>query len=153
MARLESNAKMGFYPTPETTLEHLKEWISCGESVHLLDPCSGAGKALAELAGQGRTYGIELDQERGAEAKGTLDRFAEGSIFNARINPLGSMGLLFLNPPYDTEDGERVEMKFLKHAHKWLADGGLLVFIVPGHVLEESGAGSGSATGTKTSAS
>ena len=57
------------------------------------------------------------------------------SIFDARVNPLGSMGLLFLNPPYDTEEGERVEMKFLKHSLKWLCPDGVLIFIVPEHIL------------------
>jgi hypothetical protein len=55
----------------------------------------------------------------------------QGSIFDARINPLGSLGLLYLNPPYDWDDGERLEMKFLKHAHKWLCTDGVLVFLVP----------------------
>ncbi len=135
MARLESNAKMGYYPTPETTLQHLTKWISSGEGAHLLDPCCGTGDALARIAGGSRTYGIELDRERGAEAVEVLASFAGGSLLTARINPLASMGLLFLNPPYDTADGERVEMQFLKHAHKWLADGGVLVFIVPERVL------------------
>jgi 16S rRNA G966 N2-methylase RsmD len=40
-------------------------------------------------------------------------------------------GLLYLNPPYDTEAGKRVEMEFLKHSMKWLTPGGLLVFIIP----------------------
>ena len=55
----------------------------------------------------------------------------QGSILDARINPLGSVGLLYLNPPYDWDDGERLEMKFLKHAHKWLCTDGVLVFLVP----------------------
>jgi len=36
-----------------------------------------------------------------------------------------------LNPPYDWDEGERLEMKFLKHAHKWLCNDGVLVFLVP----------------------
>ena len=28
MARLESNAKMGFYPTPQHTLLHILNWIA-----------------------------------------------------------------------------------------------------------------------------
>ena len=135
MARLESNSKMGFYPTPETTLEHLKKWISCDKGTHILDPCCGTGDALARIAGSARTYGIELDRDRGEMAGKVLVSFAEGSLLSARINPLASMGLLFLNPPYDTVDGERVELQFLKHAHKWLVHGGVLVFIVPERVL------------------
>jgi hypothetical protein len=135
MARLESNSKMGYYPTWETTLRHLRGWISCGEATHTLDPCCGTGGALAEIAQGTHTYGIELDHNRAQSAGDILAECVEGSIFTARINPLGSMGLLFLNPPYDASDGERVEMQFLKAAHKWLAHGGVLVFIVPEHVF------------------
>ena len=46
------------------------------------------------------------------------------------------MGLLWLNPLYNSENGERTEMKFLKHSIKWLCYHGILVFIVPEHILE-----------------
>jgi hypothetical protein len=74
---------------------------------------------------------MELDAHRAVEAGEKLRFAAQGSIFDTRINPLGSMGLLYLNPPYDWDNGERLEMKFLKHAHKWLCTDGVLVFIVP----------------------
>ena len=136
MARLESNAKMGFYPTPETTLR-ASEGMDLVRRRHppsrsVLRRREGPRRRSQGKAGP---TGSSLTRSGAWRQGEALTCFAEGSIFNARINPLGSMGLLFLNPPYDTEDGERVEMKFLKHAHKWLADGGLLVFIVPGHVL------------------
>ena len=69
---------------------------------------------------------------KGLSEHGEKLQFAvQGSIFDARINPLASIGLLYLNPPYDWDEGERVEMKFLKHAHKWLCTDGVLVFLVP----------------------
>ncbi len=81
-------------------------------------------------------YGVELDRERADRAAGKLNYLALGSIFDVRINPLASIGLLYLNPPYDMENGERVEMQFLKHATKWLCDGGILVFLVPEHIFD-----------------
>ena len=145
MARIASEAKMGFYPTPEISLDYISRWISStpergNRSVHFLDPCCGEGEALACVSCSGRawTWGIELDSERAMAASSRLHDVIAGSIFEARINPLGSMGLLWLNPPYSIEDGERLEMKFLRHGIKWLASGGLLVFIVPEHVLSEA---------------
>jgi SAM-dependent methyltransferase len=138
MARLESNRKMGYYPTPSQTLSHILDWIrpASGGRCHLLDPCCGTGKALQHfITDSATTYGVELDLERVAEAQKRLHHAVQGSIFTARINPLGSMGLLYLNPPYDWEEGERLEMKFLKHAIKWLCTDGVLVFIIPGPVL------------------
>lgn len=77
------------------------------------------------------THGVELDAQRATAARENLRFAVQGSIFDARINPLGSIGLLYLNPPYDWDEGERVEMRFLKAAHRWLSTDGVLVFIVP----------------------
>jgi hypothetical protein len=153
MARLASEAKMGFYPTPERSLEEITEWIEIGEgnsriqmnsedgaAFHLLDPCCGDGEALQHVVRFTRktvTWGIELDIERAMEASNILDTVIQCSIFDARINPLGSVGLLWLNPPYSTEDRERVEMKFLRHSMKWLVTDGVLIFIIPETILDE----------------
>ena len=139
MARLESNAKMGYYPTPQQTLFRIPDWLEFPKpagtkSCHVLDPCCGTGEALQHVHYRNphiTTYGIELDAQRIMEACERLRFTAHGSIFDARINPLGSIGLLYLNPPYDWDEGERLEMKFLKHAHKWLCADGVLVFLVP----------------------
>lgn len=138
MARLASNAKMGFYPTPDKTLRLLRKWLNFDERSKVLDPCCGPGTALKLLTGGNSdvvTYGVELDSTRAAQAENNLTHQALGSIFDVRINPLASIGLLYLNPPYDTENGERVEMEFLKHAAKWLAHDGVLVFLVPEHIF------------------
>ena len=150
MARLESSGKMGYYPTPAKSLECFSTWFSYRgrntwsdqlQLYHLLDPCAGNGHALKELAWRlnyrAKTYGIELDMERAIEAQKELDIATQGSLFDARVNPLGCMGLLYLNPPYDTDNGERLEMKFLKHAVKWLVEGGILMFLVPEHIFLE----------------
>ena len=144
MARLESNAKMGYYPTPQKTLEIISTWIQTQKRrynmCHVLDPCAGTGEALNKLVKHlypMTTYGIELDMERATDAQGCLSVATQGSMFDARVNPLGCMGLLYLNPPYETEEGERLEMKFLKHAIKWLATGGVLMFLVPENVFAE----------------
>lgn len=147
MARLESEAKMGFYPTPEESLSCIDEWIavdtpdiSSDKEFHYLDPCCGEGNALVKAKrwrSDITTWGIELDAERAMRAAETLDNVTQCSIFDARINPLECMGLLWLNPPYNSEEGERVEMKFLKHSMKWLCPDGVLVFIVPEHIFNE----------------
>ncbi|MEW6418568.1 MAG: DUF6094 domain-containing protein [Nitrospirota bacterium] len=153
MARLAAEAKMGFYPTPERSLQEINRWIEIeggyrhtqsngqdGCVFHLLDPCCGNGEALQSVVRypyKTVTWGIELDIERAMEASNNLDTVIQCSIFDARVNPLGSMGLLWLNPPYSTEDRERVEMKFLKHSMKWLVSDGVLVFIVPENILDE----------------
>ena len=50
MARLGSQAKAGFYPTPEKVCGQLKQLLDIEEDARLLDPCCGKGKTLANLA-------------------------------------------------------------------------------------------------------
>ncbi|MEW6542445.1 MAG: DUF6094 domain-containing protein [Nitrospirota bacterium] len=145
MARLASQAKMGFYPTPPLSLARVAAWVrpkarDRDEPYALLDPCCGEGQALKTIANQfhaSQTWGIEPDVDRAMQASQILQTVVQGSIFDARINPLACMGLLWLNPPYDTEGRVRSEVTFLKHAHKWLVPGGVLVFIVPEAIIQD----------------
>jgi hypothetical protein len=138
MARLESNKKMGYYPTPKETLRVIERWINAGYGTNFLDPCCGEGKAISHVSNfRVTTWGVELDVERALKSSEFLNEIIQSSIFGAKITPK-SMGLLWLNPPYDhAENGERVEMQFLKHSIQWLCDDGILVFIVPEPVLQK----------------
>lgn len=70
MARIESQAKAGYYPTPESVCELLKTKITRQVGARLLDPCCGTGAAIADLApATTTTYGIELNHERATEAR------------------------------------------------------------------------------------
>lgn len=143
MARLASDAKMGYYPTPYETLRVISRFLNINYegSVYLLDPCCGEGEALWEIANpfgwRATSYGVELDAKRVVGASGVLSHVVQCSTFDVRINPLGCMGLLWLNPPYGSEGGERYEMKFLKHSAKWLCKDGVVVYLVPEPLLEK----------------
>jgi hypothetical protein len=143
MARLASQAKCGFYPTPPQSLQAIIKWLRCAQyhkPTHLLDPCCGEGAALAAVQRQcgyaAKTWGIELDADRAVASSQVLGTVVQGSMFDARINPLGTMGLLWLNPPYDREENGRTELAFLKHAAKWLAPHGVVAYLVPEYILE-----------------
>lgn len=144
MARIAAEAKMGYYPTPILSLRYIADRIGVAalSKVHCLDPCCGEGSAIRyvkEVSAGGRAvvWGVELDADRAAKAVVTGLNVEQGSIYEARINPLESMGLLYLNPPYSTDDGERLEMQFLRYSVKWLAPSGVMVFIVPEHIFEK----------------
>lgn len=135
MARLESQKKMGYYPTPDVTLDCIMEKLNISPEATLMDPCCGEGFALSRLTYEGTPYGVELDTERALSASDKLNAVLCGSIYETIVRPFDSFSLLYLNPPYDWEDGERAEFRFLRQSHKWLMKGGLLVYIVPEHVL------------------
>ena len=95
MARLESQAKAGFYPTPPEVVEAVAKLIELnGGQIYLLDPCCGDGRALfllkRKLLEYNRgtvivTYGIELNKDRAREAKRALGRVIRGDAFNTVI--------------------------------------------------------------------
>lgn len=138
MARLASMEKMGYYPTPDKTLESIKDKILCEDNSTSLDPCCGTGEALKKLEEYYNytfSYGIELDGNRYNDARITLNTAICGSIFETIIKPLECFSLLFLNPPYDWEKGERMEYIFLKESFRWLQREGLLIYIIPEYIL------------------
>ena len=86
------------------------------------------------------TYGVELHAERAREAESRLGHVLGTDLFQTSIAN-GAFGLLLLNPPYDfdsAEDEKRTEQAFLRQTTRYLAVGGLLVFVVPSQRLRES---------------
>lgn len=146
MARLEGVAKAQFYPTPPSVVERVAALIRLAPSAHrravrLLDPCCGPGDALRQFAdaiGGGETYGIEIEQHRAADARTSLDHVIAGSAFAVRLGH-EAFSCLWLNPPYDQDDGgKRLEHSFLTTISRTLAPGGLLIYIVPQARLAQS---------------
>ena len=144
--RLAAQAKGGFYPTPPRVVDLISELIygATGryrgrDILRVLDPCCGAGEALAQFADRLReqgdvaveTCGVELHRDRAEAAAHRLDRALAADLFATSIAN-GAFGALLLNPPYDyDQEDKRVEHAFLTHCTRYLLDDGLLVFIVP----------------------
>ncbi len=145
--RLAAQSKGGYYPTPDRVVDLIADLIRTPngyyyrdkETLRILDPCCGAGDALHRLAdGLNRpnavsieTYGVELHRDRAEEAERRLDRTLASDLFATSIAN-GAFGLLLLNPPYDWDsEDKRVEHAFLTQTTRYLAEDGLLVFIVP----------------------
>ena len=152
--RLAAQAKGGFYPTPERVVDLIADLIHTPsghyhrgwETIRILDPCCGAGEALRRLAESLdrpdsmpiETYGVELHRDRAEEAEKVLHRTLASDLFQTSIAN-GAFGLLLLNPPYDWDsEDKRVEHAFLTQTTRYLAENGLLVFIVPRQRLSYS---------------
>jgi len=138
MARLASQEKLGYYPTPPEVVKQIKRMLHIVPGARLLDPCCGEGEALRIVAdGEDiATYGVELDKSRFKESSKVLDHvlWADG-LHEVSISRKG-FSLVWLNPPYDTDvapDGERerVEVQFLKKYWDHLQPKGVLIYIIP----------------------
>jgi len=145
MTRLASTAKAGFFPTPERVTEWIaRSGIPSARRGRVLDPCCGEGIAAQHVASAWNleAYGIEIDAERALEASARLQRVLHLDYASVRA-PHHAFQVLFLNPPYDTAEGEgrRTEYQFLRDTTKWLQPGGLLVYLVPQYRVDARMAG------------
>ena len=136
MARLESVAKQGFYPTPETVSDIIAQYIQpTNKLFYALDPCCGKGTALKDLISKigtnGKGYGIEINSTRAKKSESVLDKVLNVDVSDIDC-PKGAFSVMLLNPPYDYDDnGKRLEYTFLKATAKYLRTSGLLIFIIP----------------------
>lgn len=153
--RLKAKTTMGYVPTPDKTLAHLKTWLSragdeasslkSGQLYRLLDPCCGKGEALSAIAqaigpGPIETYGIELSDERAAAAESVLTHVINTAYEHMTLTD-ETFSFTILNPAYDGETmtggGQRLEETFLYATTPRLAPGGVLVFIIPHKRINE----------------
>lgn len=150
MARIASEQKGGYYPTPSRQVELIAERLRVepGTQVNLFDPCAGEGRALSgfadTLAAQGAkvtTYGIELEKQRAETARKKIDHVICAPYEDTRVTP-HSMSYMWLNPPYDDRGNERAEVIFLGEltdsGNGRLQPGGLLGFCIPQYVLAKA---------------
>lgn len=143
--RLEGQAKLGYYPTPEQTLSHLVTWLRTdGEGLRrYLDPCCGKGEALAAITiahNPAESYGIELSDVRAETAAKCLTHVLPAGYENAVLTD-ETFSLVLLNPPYDGEGttggGVRLEETFLLNTTARLVSGGVLIYLIPHARLSE----------------
>ena len=158
--RKEGWANQGYYPTPERVTQivasavsmlpyrRLNNTDSSIDQCRILDPCCGEGIAVRQFADiiqprgtinfETYTYGLEINRERSSKARTLLNQVWNADIDQTRIYP-DTYHCLWLNPPYDwDQDGDstgRLESRFLHKSTPGLVPSGLLIYIIPYHVL------------------
>lgn len=157
MTRLANQEKAGYFPLPPSVTDLILSHISAPHGGRIYDPCAGEGTALVALAEalSLSPFGVELHEERAQAARQQVEsllarrltvsrsaklpvkqtRILHDSFLNAKTSRDG-FNLLYLNPPYDHDSEEgRLEYKFLMHLRPFLQPDGLLVYVIPQHVL------------------
>lgn len=156
MARAESIALGGYYPTPNHLLPLIAKTLDTAANAeyNIADPCAGEGTAIVTLAqtafaeSLSRTtiHACELETTRAATL---LQNITEsGAQYQSRTNVLQGdafrillktdpfLGFLYLNPPYDLDPLHgRLEERFLNRFTRTLVEGGVLAFVVPHYAL------------------
>ena len=165
MTRLANIEKAGYFPLPPTVTTLIASHITAPHGGRLPDPCAGEGAALVALAEalDLEPYGVELHEGRAKIAQGRIadlglriadwGQIPQSAIRNPKSllhdsylslkSPRSGYNLLYLNPPYLRDDEEqgmdesngRAEYQFLWRTRPYLQPGGLLVYVVPRHIL------------------
>jgi hypothetical protein len=155
MARPESQATAGYFPTPVHLLPRIASLVDLQrerfDQPLFFDPCAGTGSAILTLAAwvldldpsdAGRyCQAIEIEATRAEALRRQMPHGAahhgDALTFGLGANPGASV--LFLNPPYDTDpELGRLEHRFLVRFTEALAPGGALLFVVPYYALAAS---------------
>jgi hypothetical protein len=146
MARLESESKGGFYPTPPEEMASILKRLRVeeGSPISILDPCCGKAHVLKQIqsdllnkGAQATTYGIEIEKTRAEEAKQFADHLIACGYVEARLSH-GAFSFLYLNPPFMELGKERAETIFFRDLTApdgYIPVGGLVIFNLPQYVL------------------
>lgn len=151
MTRLANVEKAGYYPLPPTITAMVASHIETPQRGRILDPCAGEGQALLTLADRLNLepFGIELHEGRAKKAREAVEKWINEQpdsqepptrlLHDSYLNlatTRGGFNLLFLNPPYDRDDEYgRLEYQWLVRTRPGLQKGGLLIWVVPQHLL------------------
>jgi len=144
--RTAGRIKLGYYPLPVAEGDRIrKRLLFPDKHCSIVDPCVGTGAALLQVTSGATTslYGIELDTDRAATANQNGIQTVHGNAMDAKANQ-HQFSMLYLNPPYDTELGpfanQRMEYLFLSHCYRWLANKGVLIFVIPHRAIDSCSA-------------
>lgn len=148
MARLASEARAGFYPIAPGVMSLLLKHLYLKpvipdkprDTIQFIDPCCGKGAAMKQIADTlgipyDHAYGIELDGQRGKDAKEAMpgaNILEPASFFGTQITGF-SFGLAYVNPPFSDElgGGKREEQTFCDKATRLLTPHGIMVLVCP----------------------
>ncbi|MGB8345724.1 MAG: DUF6094 domain-containing protein [Ktedonobacteraceae bacterium] len=135
--RLVNLARSSFVRTPPALAERIARTLLAfpqGKTVTILDPTAGEGDLLLPCCSipHTRVFGVEISAARAALAR---ERLPHAEIISCAFEgvsiPKASMSLVLANPPYFSDDGERVEYRIIADAGTLLAPGGVMVAIIP----------------------
>lgn len=153
MARPQSDAKLGFFPFPEPCLPLLARHLgrpADPAACYVLDPCAGEGVAVNYLAKTldvpgSNVFAVELSTARSETIRREYPetRILGPASFTGIAASYNCFSLSYVNPPYSDEmgGGRREELTFLVRTINHAAAGGVVVLVVPEHVVFEWGSG------------
>ena len=123
-----------YYPTPIEVVNSVLSDIDFRGGKKVLEPSCGCGRFMDAIRKQGGdVFGVEYDAGRVAECRSKGHSVLHGNFLETV--PIAKYDLVVMNPPF----AGRHYVKHLKHAMKYLKDGGALYSILPASAWYDHG--------------
>lgn len=142
MSHIGNKLLAGFYATPLSQGQIVKDMLQFKESTTILDTTCGEGEILSFLQEDNpnvTTYGVEIEKGRALKAQNVLDVCIHAPIESCIITN-NIFGLTWCNPPYDISlagigdtETERKEYTELTRATRYLKGHGIMVYLIPSY--------------------
>lgn len=115
-----------YYPTPQKVVERILSEVSDLDGKRVLEPSCGCGRFLDAIKSAGGiAIGYEVDHARANQCRAKGHNVITGNFLESI--PTGDFDFVIMNPPfYGTH-----YVKHIKHALKFLKEGGELYSILP----------------------
>lgn len=142
MSHIGNKLLAGFYATPLSQGQIVKDMLSFKDSTTILDTTCGEGEILSFLQEGNpavKTFGVEIEKGRALKAQKVLDVCIHAPIESCIItNQI--FGMTWCNPPYDMTltgagdtETERKEYTELSRATRYLKGHGIMVYLIPSY--------------------
>lgn len=115
-----------YYPTPQKAVDYLASDLYRIEGRKVLEPSCGCGRIMDALRDKGAdVFGIEVDAVRANECRAKGHNVLTANFLESE--PTGDYDYVVMNPPFYGKH----YAKHVKHALKFLKEGGVLKSILP----------------------
>lgn len=142
MSHIGNKLLSGFYATPLSQGQIIKDMLEFKEPTTILDTTCGEGEILAFLQQDNpmtKSFGVEIEKGRALKAQQVLDVCIHAPIESCIITN-NIFGLVWCNPPYDMQlagigdtETERKEYTELSRATRYLKGNGIMVYLIPSY--------------------
>lgn len=123
-----------YYPTPVEVVQRVLGEVDLRGGKKVLEPSCGCGRFMDIIREQGGdVFGIEYDAGRVVECRSKGHSVLQANFLETV--PVAEYDLVVMNPPF----AGRHYMKHLKHAMKYLKEGGALYSVLPASAWYDHG--------------
>lgn len=121
----------GFFPTPAAMIEEMLDVANITDRHRVLEPSAGLGDIADKILAKNQVdlTAVELRPSLCEVLKVKGIKYYQGDFLKQTPGDLGLFDRIVMNPPFE----KKAAVQHISHAVEFLADGGVLVALLPPH--------------------